>query len=758
MRFHSAFRTIACALTLAAFALCARAEAAEKRIALVVGNAAYTAAPLATPANDAGLVAQTLQAAGFDVIGARDLGEDALRKALRDFVDKAAASGPDTVAFLYLSGYGLQLEGENYFAPIDLRVSTAADIGLRAARLSDYAKSLAALPLKARFIVLDGARQAPFTVPDKPLAGGLALTEAEPGSLIAFNAAPGTVGPEEKGPYGAYAQALVEMIREGGLKPGPLFDRVRLRVDEATKGAEVPWDSDRSGDSVVFLERAADAPPAGEPDKVASLRDRPLRDLGARDAYAVCLERDDLNHYQDFVATYPNDALARRVRALIAARREALVWRRTWLVGTPDAYWSYLSRYPRGPHAWDARRRLASLAAAYEPPPRYTALVYDVPPPPPEEIVYVERPYLYLDDPVYALPPPPPPPVFFLPPQPAYLVALAPPPPVYGVYVLPSPPLVAVPAYVSAPAYVAPPPNNVVFQNIHNTTVIEQINRQAVAAPAAAGIGGAVAGAALGAAVSRVAVPAGLPQPAVAAPGAAMPGRAPLAAAPLPASAAPVQSLRAMPGQPGQAGQALPPGRAAPLPQGAQAPFAAPRALAARPNAAAPVPGQPGGTPPVGARQPFAGRAIPNGQPGGRQAPAMAGPAAAPRPAPPNAAVMQQRQNAMAQRAAAQQAFAARQQANAAVQQRQAAQAMQAQRAQQMADQRQQQMMMQRQQMMQQAPRPQPHAQAFPGRPMMGGGMGQPHASPPAPRMAPPPQQHGGGGGRPHCHPGQPCR
>src|SRR6266540_3903572 len=43
---------------------------AEKRIALVIGNAGYQADALNTPANDAGLIAQTLQAAGFDVAGA----------------------------------------------------------------------------------------------------------------------------------------------------------------------------------------------------------------------------------------------------------------------------------------------------------------------------------------------------------------------------------------------------------------------------------------------------------------------------------------------------------------------------------------------------------------------------------------------------------------------------------------------------------------------------------------------------------------
>src|SRR6478735_6757487 len=70
------------------------AQQQEKRIALVVGDGAYAKLPLATAANDAGLIAQTLQAAGFDVIGARDLDGDALRRSFRDFIQKAESSGP----------------------------------------------------------------------------------------------------------------------------------------------------------------------------------------------------------------------------------------------------------------------------------------------------------------------------------------------------------------------------------------------------------------------------------------------------------------------------------------------------------------------------------------------------------------------------------------------------------------------------------------------------------------------------------------
>lgn len=36
----------------------------QKRLAFVIGNAAYSSGELATPANDAGLIGQTLQAAG----------------------------------------------------------------------------------------------------------------------------------------------------------------------------------------------------------------------------------------------------------------------------------------------------------------------------------------------------------------------------------------------------------------------------------------------------------------------------------------------------------------------------------------------------------------------------------------------------------------------------------------------------------------------------------------------------------------------
>jgi uncharacterized caspase-like protein len=449
----------------------------EKRIALVIGNASYQTGALKTAANDGGLIAQTLQAAGFDVVGARDLDQEGVRRALRDFLDKAQNSGPDTVAFLYLAGYGVQLEGENYFVPVDAKLAHPTDVPVEAVRVADYIRPLATLGLKAGIVVLDTARANAIAKFDPPLAGGLALVEGEPGMMIAFNAAPGTVAPDGQGPYGAYAQALAEMIREGGLPLTDLFDRVRLRVNQITKGAEVPWQANNIKAPFVFFERTADAPPPTVSPQQTDVRGKAIRDMGVQDAYAAVLERDTLEGYSEFLAAYPNDPMSARVRAIAAARREAVTWERSRSLNTQSAYWTYLRRYPHGPHATDAQRLLTRLGAPTQPTTAFIAADFDIPPPPAEEARYVERPVLAFDDPAFAFPPPPPPPIYYLPPPPPYWVVLPPPPPPFGVFLLPVPVFTPFPLWVRPPIFVAAPVNNIYFSNIHNTVIVNNVTR-----------------------------------------------------------------------------------------------------------------------------------------------------------------------------------------------------------------------------------------------------------------------------------------
>jgi len=479
----------------------AAAAAAERRIALVIGESAYEGKPIETAANDAGLIAQTLQAAGFDVAGARDLDEDSLRGSLRDFLEKARNVGPDGVAFIYFAGAGAQLEGDNYLLPVGAPIARDADIPLHGARLSDYLKPLASMGLKTAVIVLDAARALPYPIQGQPLAGGLALYEPGPSLLLAFNAAPGTIAPPEPGPYGVYAHALAEMIRAGGLPIAQVFDQTRLRVLEETKGAQIPWNSQGIDTPFLFFERTSQAPPRGVDD--AALRSRPIAQFSAQDAFAAAVARDTLQSYQDFLIAYPNDLLARRVRAILAARREALFWRKCRILSTPAAYWSYVRAYPHGPHVWDARRLLEIFASPPEPPPNFAPIDIGYPPPPPPEIVFVGGPVIFFGDPIWGFPPPPPPPFYFLPPPPPDFVVLAPPVVIgLGAFLLPIPPFVPVPVYVQPPAFVVAPPGNVFFANIHNSVVVDASQNVVIANPqgrvlsATPFVAGAVAGAA----------------------------------------------------------------------------------------------------------------------------------------------------------------------------------------------------------------------------------------------------------------------
>jgi uncharacterized caspase-like protein len=564
----------------------ARAQAPEPRVALVLGNTDYRAGPLATSANDAGLIAETLRNAGFDVTGAANLDQDQTRRAFREFLEKAGAAGPQAVIFVYLAGRGLQFEGENYFVPVEATIPRDSDVPAQAVRVSDLTRPLAGSPAKARIFVLDLARANNFAQGGQPLAPGLALVEPEDGSLIAFNAAPGTIAPEEQPPYAAYAQALSEMMRQGGLPVDQVFAQTRLRVNELTRGAEVPWHASKINVPFVFFERAPGAPaPAVSAEQRANIARRPVRDFPVEEAYAVALDRDTIPAYQEFLNAYPNAPLSPRVRALLAARREALIWRRCVIANRPEAYWTYVRRYPRGPHVADARRRLALISAPLDPPPQFTFYDYDVPPPPPDEVEIIDRRRTYYFDERDYGPPPPVAPVLLLGPRERDYYVPPPPPPMSRGF-LPIPVGVPMPyarpverqGGFAAPAFMPQPPRT----------------------------------------PTQGAQPAQAPAPA--------PGPAPSAAPQPTPQPVPGQGAPPRPGQPGAAApapQPLPPGK--PLPPGAQpqpAPSAQP-APGARPGGAGTPPAA---TAPQGARPPGAPAAP-------TTAPATPAPTAAP-PAP----------------------------------------------------------------------------------------------------------------------------
>ena len=100
---------------------------AEKRVALVIGNAAYAHADrLANSEADAAAVAAMFTKLGFETAEAKtNLSLGAMKRALADF--ELAAKGAD-IAAIYYSGHGVQIGGQDYLVPIDAELAREVDV------------------------------------------------------------------------------------------------------------------------------------------------------------------------------------------------------------------------------------------------------------------------------------------------------------------------------------------------------------------------------------------------------------------------------------------------------------------------------------------------------------------------------------------------------------------------------------------------------------------------------------------------------
>src|SRR3954468_17748029 len=106
---------------------CANQSAlADKRVAFVVGNSDYkNVTVLPNPVNDAAAIAQMFRKASFDVVEfRRDLTNYELRRALRDFTEKARDAD---VAVVYYAGHGIEVDGNNYLIPVDAALERDTD-------------------------------------------------------------------------------------------------------------------------------------------------------------------------------------------------------------------------------------------------------------------------------------------------------------------------------------------------------------------------------------------------------------------------------------------------------------------------------------------------------------------------------------------------------------------------------------------------------------------------------------------------------
>ena len=243
---------IAVVLAALAGALLSAPASAQSRLALVIGNSHYRAVTqLPNPVNDAQAVADELKTAAFDVTEALDVSQADMRRAIKDFAAKVSAKGADTIALVYYAGHGVQVDGENFLVPVDAKITSEADIAKEAVRLADVMSALAAVPSKMRIVILDACRNNPFATTKQ--TRGLAIVDAPTGSIVAYSTAPGTEATDGAGSHSPYTAAFIEVAQQPRVQIEQLFKQVRLKVHEATKGQQTPWESSSLTSDFWFL-------------------------------------------------------------------------------------------------------------------------------------------------------------------------------------------------------------------------------------------------------------------------------------------------------------------------------------------------------------------------------------------------------------------------------------------------------------------------------------------------------------------------
>ena len=123
-------------------ALVQPANAAGPRVALVIGNSGYSDAPLANPANDARLIAETLRGLGFDVIERIDADRKTIQLASFELQDRLIEAGKDAVGLFFYAGHGIQVGGQNYLVPLNSNIEKEREVAVEAVSASFILKQM----------------------------------------------------------------------------------------------------------------------------------------------------------------------------------------------------------------------------------------------------------------------------------------------------------------------------------------------------------------------------------------------------------------------------------------------------------------------------------------------------------------------------------------------------------------------------------------------------------------------------------------
>jgi hypothetical protein len=334
------------------------------RNALVIGNSKYTnITALPNPANDAQAVARALSSVGFHVYQATEMDRTSMTDVIGRFLNAVTAGSE---ALVYYAGHGVEVDGENFLLPTDIRkLDPSQQYSLRTdgVSLTLLLQDLEERKPRVSLVILDACRNNPFTRQGTRSLGttaGLGRVEPPQGTLVLYAAAAGemaldSLGQQDADPNGLFTRNFLKLVSQPGLEIRPLVQELKDRVYEAALSQAQHTQRPSYYDGLIgkFYFLPVEAPShAVDPCVLAVKRSMTREELMFAEpgqAITLCGEA---------VQRDPGSQIFLDLLAIAEEQRAA----QKALVSDNPAYGrAYMQLYPKGSFITDVRTHVASL-------------------------------------------------------------------------------------------------------------------------------------------------------------------------------------------------------------------------------------------------------------------------------------------------------------------------------------------------------------------------------------------------------------
>jgi len=215
--------------------------AEQKRVALVIGNGAYTKLPLLkNPTNDASDMAAKLKELGFKVDVLLDANIRKMKQGITNFGKQL--NQKNAIGLFYFAGHGVQIKGSNYLIPIGAKIEDEADVQFESVDAGRVLAKMEYAENDLNLMILDACRNNPLATSSRSSMSGLARMNAPKGSMILYATSPGKAAIDgDGGDNGMFTGNLLEVMSKPGLKIYDVFQQTAQAVNKASKSKQVPY-------------------------------------------------------------------------------------------------------------------------------------------------------------------------------------------------------------------------------------------------------------------------------------------------------------------------------------------------------------------------------------------------------------------------------------------------------------------------------------------------------------------------------------